>query len=104
MKRFNNFIFVICEYDKNINEIFDKLKENDLKVYVDIKIINLLDAFYFTTGIIKGIFISEKINPNEFHKVLRLSNMFDLELISYEKINDYKKVTIYSGNFKKIPF
>lgn len=104
LKRFNNFTFVVCEYDKNINEIFDKLKEKNLKVYVDIKIINLLDAFYFTTGIIKGIFISEKINSNDLHKVLRLANMFELELISYEKINDYKKVTLYSGNFKKIPF
>lgn len=104
LSRFRNYTFVMNEYDKNTSEIFEKLKECDMHIYIDVSIINMLDAFYFTTGCIKGIFISDKINASDVHKVLRLANMFDLDIISYDNVNDYNKVIKYSGNFKRIPF
>lgn len=104
LNRFKNIKFVLTDYDKNIVEIFEKLKDFNLEIILDVRIINLIDAYYFTTGLIKAIFLSEKINSNDFNKVLRLANMFDLELISYDSINDYDKVTKYSGFFKEIPF
>ena len=104
LSRFRNFTFVMNEYDKYTSEIFEKLKEVDMQIYIDVNIINMLDAFYFTTGRIIGVFISDKINQNDVHKVLRLANMFDLDLISYDNVNDYSKVIKYSGNFKRIPF
>ncbi len=104
LNRFKNFNFVLNNYDKNSLEVFEKLKDYNLKIIIDVRVINLIDAYYFTTGLIKAIFLSEKINSNDFNKVLRLANMFDLELISYDSINDYDKVTKYSGSFKEIPF
>lgn len=95
---FKNVTFVMYEYNKISTVIFNKLKELGMQIIIHENIIDLVDAYYFTTGVIKGIYIPEKETPIENYKFIKLANMFDLSLICYNAISDYDKICYYNGN------
>jgi hypothetical protein len=97
LNKFENTTFVMYEYNKLTVDIFDKLKEHNLKIIIDVNLVDKLDTYYFTTNLIKGIFISENIDVNEFNKVLRIANMFNLTILSYNNSQEYEKLCYYSG-------
>lgn len=81
--------------------IFDKLKKVNKGVYIDYSLISKIDAYYFTTGIIKGIFVGNNINV-DVNKIFRILNMFNLSLICYNNVFDYDKACYYNNIKKKI--
>ena len=87
------FISDFCEEGRDGN-IFENARD------IDYNLVNKLDAYYFTTGVIKGIYIDNNTKV-EFNKILRLLNMFNLSLVCYNNNNDYDKLCIYN-NYKKI--
>lgn len=99
-KFFENVSFVMYEYNKLTSVIVEKLKSLNKQIYIDYNLVNKLDAYYFTTGVIKGIYIDNNTKV-EFNKILRLLNMFNLSLVCYNNNNDYDKLCIYN-NYKKI--
>jgi len=99
-KNFDNVTFVMYEFNKLTPVIIEKLKTLNKKIYIDYNLVNKLDAYYFTTGTIEGIYIDNNTKV-EFNKILRLLNMFDLSLVCYNNAYDYDKVCTYN-NYKKI--
>ena len=99
-KNFENVSFVMYEFNKLTPVIIEKLKIQNKQIYIDYNLINKLDAYYFTTGVIKGIYIDFNTKV-EFNKINRLLNMFDLSLICYNNTYDYNKVCVYN-NYKKV--
>ena len=48
----------VDHYDRPLTPvIIEKLKTHNKQIYIDYNLINKLDAYYFTTGVIKGIYI-----------------------------------------------
>ena len=98
-EKFNNVSFVMYEFNKLTSVIIDKLKGLNKQIYIDYSLVNKIDAYYFTTGVIKGIYIDNNTKV-EFNKILRLLNMFNLSLVCYNNSYDYDKVCVYN-NYKK---
>ncbi len=93
---FKNITAVMREFNKITPVIIDKLKSYNMKIFIDYSLINKLDAYYFTTGIITGIYVDNSVNVDG-NKLFRLLSMFDLRLICYNNVFDYNKVCYYDN-------
>ena len=70
-------------------------------VDVDHDKLRKLDAYYFTTGVIKGVYIDEDIKV-DINKILMILNMFNLSLLCYNDSYDYDKICCYNNCNKVI--
>lgn len=105
INKYNYISFIMGEFNDYSKKVFELLKQNNLKIYIDYSLIEMLDAYIFTSGIIKGIYISNEIgiiSKNLYNKILRVANMFDLSIVSYDIITDYDKVICYTKEMENI--
>ena len=96
-----NIDVVMYEFNKITPVIMEKLKEQNKQLYIDYNMINKLDAYYFTTGVIKGIYVGSN-NNIDINKLFKLLSMFDLRLICYNSSYDYEKIYYYNNQKKMI--
>ena len=81
--------------------ILEKCKSLNKQIYIDSSLISQLDAYYLTTGVIKGIFIGFNAIV-DVNKLFRLLSMFNLRLVCYNDAYDYDKVCYYNNKYELI--
>lgn len=91
-----NVEVVMGEFNKITPVIIDRFKSLNKQLYIDYSLVNKLDAYYFTTGVIKGIYIGNNVNV-DINKLFRLLSLFDLRLVCYNDQYDYDKVCYYNN-------
>lgn len=102
LNKFNNVTFVLYEINNLTPIIFDKLIKLNKQIFINYKLIDKLDAYYFTSKIIKGICMTENPDDNFYNRILNVANMFDLSLISYNNSKNYKKLIYFTGESELI--
>ncbi len=97
----NNVTVVMREINQLTPTILEKCKSLNKQIYIDSSLISQLDAYYLTTGVIKGIFIGFNAIV-DVNKLFRLLSMFNLRLVCYNDAYDYDKVCYYNNKYELI--
>lgn len=92
---------IMREFNKITPVIFEKCKQLNRQIYIDCSLITQLDAYYLTTGIIKGIYVGNNVIV-DVNKLFRVLSMFNLRLICYNDAYDYDKVCYYNNKYELI--
>lgn len=90
---------IMYEFNKITPAIIEKCKTLHKQIYIDYSLISQLDAYYLTTGVIKGIYIGNNVNV-DVNKLFRLLSMFNLRLLCYNDAYDYDKVCYYNNKYE----
>lgn len=96
----SNLTFVMKEVNELTPLIIEKIKLLNLKLFIDYNIINKIEAYYFSTNIIDGIYIRNN-NSIDVNRIFKILTMFNLRLICYNNVFDYNMICYYN-NKKKI--
>lgn len=94
---FNNLIFVINEHDIYFKEVIDRLANTDFRIVIDSSLLNDTNIMYFDKKIIKGIYVSKRLGEEVRTSITRIASLFNLDIISSFKINEYRK-NMYLSN------
>lgn len=92
---------VMREFNKITPVIFEKCKQLNKQIYIDCSLITQLDAYYLTTGVIKGIYVGNNAMV-DVNKLFRVLSMFNLRLMCYNDAYDYDKVCYYNNKYELI--
>ena len=92
---FDDLKFLIYENDNYLNEIIQKLKKTKIKIIVECNMIDAISAFTFDSKLINGIYLSKGASEELRNNVIHLAKLFNLNIYSSYKINDFNKC-IYS--------
>ena len=88
---FNDLKFFIYEDGGLLKEIISRLKETKVKVIIDSSIIDLISAYTFDSKLISGIYLSKGTDEKLRTDAIHLAKLFNLNIYSAYKINDYNK-------------
>ena len=88
---FNNLIFVINEHDIYFKEVIDRLAKTDFRIVIDSSLLNDTNIMYFDKKIIKGIYVNKRLDEENRASLIRIASLFNLDIISSFKINEYRK-------------
>ncbi len=102
IERFSNIRFIISHNDASLPLILEKLRELKVKLYIHMKMIDSIDAYNFSSGLVEGIYIPSELDSLDYNKVIRLASMFNLIIVSYNGMKDWLKNCYYTGQIEKI--
>ncbi len=102
IKKQSNIYFVLHQNDENLSTIMDVLRDAGMKIFVDSSIIDDVDAYNLSSGLVCGVTISKGIESPMRTKLLKLAGIFDLIIASSYRMNDWKKNIYRSERTEKL--
>lgn len=94
---FDGLMFIISEKDENLEEIINRLGNTSFKLIIDSSLISSINVLSLDKKYVNGIYINKRLDEEQRSSVLRIASMFNLDIISSYRINDYRK-NIYLSN------
>ena len=97
----NNIVFLLSENDNLLKEVIERLALNNFKVIIDSSLMEFINIIYFDLKYISGIYISKRSDEKTRDSILRISHLFNLDIISTFRI-DYRKNTYLSNETHEV--